>query len=209
MICLDLDNGPSGFEERLKDFPYQYCAYTTHSHTPEEPRWRLMIPLDAPVTDPDAYTAAARKIADYWFDIEWFDDTTYQPARMMYYPSCPKDGEYRLLEGRSDAPFISADDVLELYETDWHDAIAWPTSSREERAHSTTSGKAKDPLSKSGLIGTFCRAYTVQEAIDEFLPDVYVPTDSANRYTYAEGSAFGGLVVYNVIKLRFLRPHQR
>lgn len=30
-----------------------------------------------------------------------------------------------------------------------------------------------DPLTKSGLVGAFCRTYSVQDAIEKFLPDVY------------------------------------
>lgn len=50
---------------------------------------------------------------------------------------------------------------------------------------------------KTGIAGAFCRCYTIPEAIEAFLPDIYTPTDSPNRYTYTKGSSYGGLIVMN------------
>lgn len=57
-------------------------------------------------------------------------------------------------------------------------------------------GKMEDPTEKDGIIGTFCRAYGIKEAIEAFLPDVYLP-ERGNRYTYAQGSSKNGVVVYD------------
>jgi predicted P-loop ATPase len=58
-----------------------------------------------------------------------------------------------------------------------------------------TASKQQDPLEKGGLIGAFCRAYSIEEAIAEFIP-VYVPAE-AGRYTYTEGSTASGVVTYD------------
>ena len=52
-------------------------------------------------------------------------------------------------------------------------------------------------MSKSGWIGAFCRAYTIQEAIEAFIPEEYTPTEDPNRWTYTNGSTAGGLVIYD------------
>lgn len=52
-------------------------------------------------------------------------------------------------------------------------------------------------MAKSGLIGAFCRSYSITAAIDKFLPDIYAPCDTPNRYTYRAGSTVAGLVVYD------------
>ena len=43
--------------------------------------------------------------------------------------------------------------------------------------------KQGDPLEK-GVIGAFCRTYSVEDAIREFLSDVYEPCGKEGRYTY-------------------------
>ena len=39
--------------------------------------------------------------------------------------------------------------------------------------------KIQDPTEKLGLIGAFCRTYDIEEAIAEFLSDIYVPGNDA------------------------------
>ncbi|NSW84444.1 MAG: virulence protein E, partial [Syntrophothermus sp.] len=56
----------------------------------------------------------------------------------------------------------------------------------------------EEPTTKQGIVGTFCRCYSISEAISKFLPDLYSPVDdSLTRYTYAGASGYGGLVVYD------------
>ena len=66
-------------------FDFRCLLYSTHKHTSEHPRLRLIIPLSRNVS-PDEYTAVERKV-------ELFDDTTYEPSRLMYWPSTSSDGE--------------------------------------------------------------------------------------------------------------------
>ena len=61
------------------------CIYSTHSHSASNPRIRWVIPLSRPVT-PEEYTAIGRRIAAD-MGIDMFDDTTYEPHRLMYWPS--------------------------------------------------------------------------------------------------------------------------
>ena len=79
---------------------------------------------------------------------------------------------------------------------DYRDASQWPISSRESEAVAREIRKAGDPTEKPGLIGAFCRQYSIEEAIDKFLQDVYEPTATEGRYTYRKGSVAGGLVCY-------------
>src|SRR5690606_16695935 len=87
------------------------------------------------------------------------------------------------------------DEILTLY-PDWQDVSYWPESSRQRARLVGQIARQEDPLTKGGIIGAFCRAYTIQEAIEEFLPEIYIPTQHGDRYTYAEGSTFVGVVVY-------------
>lgn len=194
LISFDLDTAPQNFPEIMElTADYGYAIYSTHKHKPEAPRVRLLIPLSRQVT-PEEYEAIGRKLAED-IGLEYFDSTTFQPSRLMYWPSCSRDAEY--IFDYSDAPPVNADEVLARY-PDWHDISYWPVCQDELRVEKKRKEKQQDPATKKGLVGTFCRTYTVPEAIAEFIPDVYIPTEGKDdRYTFAAGSTSGGLVIYD------------
>ena len=192
VLCLDADFADG---DLWPDWELLYgnaaAVYSTHKHTPEKPRLRLVVPL-ARVVDSDEYQAIGRRVAAT-LGMDKFDDTSYQPQRMMYWPSTSQDGEYFFRY--TDGAFLDPDQVLATYHN-WRDVSSWPTSSREAEQPKKTASKQKDPLEKGGLVGAFCRAYyPIQEAIEAFVP-AYQPCDDPNRYTYAEGSTAAGVVIY-------------
>lgn len=194
IITLDLDFAPKDLWAQLMDNLDLECAmaiYSTHKHTAQKPRLRLIMPLDREVS-PDEYEAIARKVAEK-VGIDYFDDTTYQPTRLMYWPSNCADVEP--VFAYYDAPFLSADDVLAEY-PDWTDTSYWPESSRMTGIRKKMADRQGNPLEKKGIVGAFCRTYSLIEAIEKFLPKVYTPTAKEDRYTYAEGSTAAGLVIY-------------
>lgn len=192
MLTLDADFATPDLWEEIKLIAGYTCAvYSTHKHRPEAPRYRILVPLDRDVS-PDEYGAISRRIAAD-IGIDYFDDSTYQPSRLMYWPSYSRDGEYFF--DRIDGEVLCADEVLKRY-PDWKDMSSWPVSSRAEVLHRKTAEKQGDPTEKPGMIGAFCRAYTVPEAIAKFLPEVYVEAGK-NRYTYTGGSTAAGLVLYD------------
>ena len=193
MLCLDADNADPGLMDDLDmTFINAYALYSTHSHTPERMRLRLIIPLTRTVT-PDEYAAVARRVADD-LNLTRFDPTTFEPARLMYWPSTPENGEF--VFQYSDAPFLDPDEVLKTY-ADWRDASLWPTTQPVEERIRHTAGKQEDPTQKRGIIGAFCRAHTITDVLDTLLKDVYHPSMEGNRYTYVGGSTTGGLVIYD------------
>lgn len=193
LVALDADFAPVGLLEDVAMLTdYGYAVYSTHKHCPKKPRYRFLIPLDRPVT-PDEYEAISRKLAEE-IGIEYFDDTTYQPSRLMYWPSVSLDGEY--IFTYEDLPWVKADAVLAKY-PDWTNTIYWPESSRAGEQRKSLATKQGDPTEKPGLIGAFCRTYTVEEAMEKFIPDIYVKCNIPKRYTYISGSTSAGLVVYD------------
>ena len=192
MITLDADFAEPDFCDAVEMFAeYSYIIYSTHKHTPDKPRLRLIVPLSRTVSA-EEYEAAARKLADS-IGIEQFDDTTYQPHRLMYYPSTSADGEYVFRHAERQP--LDVDKLLAEY-ADWRDVREWAFSSRTAGAREKAVGKQEDPTAKKGVVGAFCRCYDVPAAIAEFLPDVYTPCAVADRYTYAAGSTAAGLVLY-------------
>lgn len=175
--------------ETLCDFG---CAiYSTHKHNPEHPRLRLVIPLSRPVT-PDEYPAIGRRVAAD-LGIDMFDDTTYEPHRLMYWPSTPADGEY--VFEYQDEPWLDPDTVLARY-PDWRDPSYWPESSRVQQERKKLADRQGDPTEKPGVIGAFCRTYSIEAAIETFLSEVYEECGDG-RYSFKLGSTAGGLVVYD------------
>lgn len=192
LLTLDADFAAPDFCDAVEMFAeYTYCIYSTHKHTPEKPRLRLVIPLSRDCTA-EEYEAAARKIAE-GIGIDQFDDTTYQAHRLMYWPSTSRDGEYIFRHGEN--KLLDVDKVLSSYH-DWHDVSEWPTSSRTVKATEQRLKKQEDPTAKKGVIGAFCRTYDIHQAIGTFLSDVYTPCVGKDRYTYSGGSTSAGLVVY-------------
>ena len=195
LLTLDLDFPPAEFWDDIVnnlEIDSALAVYSTHKHTAAKPRYRLIMPLDREVT-PDEYEAIARKIAEK-IGIDYFDDSTFQPTRLMYWPSHSVDVEPFFQY--YDAPFLAADSILAEY-PDWTDTSYWPESSRMAGIRKKQADKQGDPLAKKGIVGAFCRTYSITEAIAKFLPDVYTQTAKEDRYTYAAGSTAAGLVVYD------------
>lgn len=193
MLTLDMDYGEPGIWDEidlLHDF--RCCVYSTHKHTPEHPRLRMIIPLARDITE-EEYPAVARMVAKE-IGIDLFDDTTYEACRLMYWPSTSANGEffYKTKEG----PLLDPDAYLTKY-SDWHDASTWPVSSRQSEAVRRSIAQQADPLEKPGIVGVFCRAYTIEEAIETFLSDVYEPSSMNGRYDYIPADSAAGVVVYD------------
>lgn len=196
LITLDMDSIDITTDE-IWDlvtlfYGYESVIYSTHSHTPDSPRLRLVFPL-ARAVYPDEYQAISRRVADD-IGLKYFDETTYEPSRLMYWPSVTEDGEYIFKHNKG--AWLDPDQVLSSYH-DWTDITEWPISHRQRKSLERSMKKQEDPLEKQGIVGAFCRTYTIAEVIDEYLSDVYRPGKSPDRYTYIDGSTEGGLVVYD------------
>lgn len=193
ILTLDMDYGTSGIWEEISTFfPYQCCIYSTHKHTPENPRLRLIIPLLRDVGE-EEYAAVSRMVAKE-VGIDLFDDTTYEPERLMYWPSTSRNGEFIYEE--KDGSLLDPDVFLNKYD-DWRDTSTWPVSSRQSEVFDRSLKEQADPLSKEGVIGTFCRTYSVSTAIDTFLKDIYEPSAMTGRYDYIPADSSAGVIIYD------------
>ncbi|HEL8297260.1 TPA: hypothetical protein U0J16_002225 [Listeria monocytogenes] len=193
MLTLDMDYGTSTIWEEISTFfPYQCCIYSTHKHTPEHPRLRLIIPLFRDVGE-EEYAAVSRMVAKE-IGIDLFDDTTYEPERLMYWPSTSRNGVFVYEE--KEGSLLDPDVFLNKYD-DWRDTSTWPVSSRQSEVLDRSLKEQADPLSKEGVIGTFCRTYSVSSAIDRFLKDIYEPSAMTSRYDYIPADSSAGVILYD------------
>lgn len=191
-LSLDMDYATADVIDQLEMFfSFRCFVYSTHKHTPEKPRLRLIIPLAREVT-PDEYCAVARKVADE-IGIEMFDDTTYEPSRLMYWPSTSSDGEFVFQD--IEGALLDPDVILSKYH-DWHNTAEWPVSNRQQTIVNRDIKKQADPLEKQGMVGAFCRTYSITDAIDLFLPDVYKRSAMPGRYDYIPADSHAGVVIY-------------
>ncbi|CEP40461.1 virulence-associated E family protein [Paraclostridium sordellii] len=194
LVTLDADFAYKNMIEDIeKNCDFAMCIYTTHKHTKENPRFRIVIPLSDEV-DPIEYEAIARKLA-FNIGIDYFDDTTYSPSRLMYFPSTSKDGDY--IFKVIDKAWLNPKDILNSYEN-YKDESSWPFSSRTKKKviNSNTNTPKENPRLKEGIIGAFCRVYNVFDVIEKYLSNIYKKGDSDYRYTYINGSSSNGLIIY-------------
>lgn len=170
LLTLDADHGkPEGIL-------YDHILYSTHSHSPDNPRFRLILPLSRTV-NPHEYKvismAVMKEIGIDVFEIP----SSIDYARAMFVPSCPFDAHpiFETEEG-----FQGEIDVDELLGDD-------------EPILNDTMMQLPDPRSKPGIIGEFCSVYNVAQAIEAFLGDVY--QKDGERYTYrGAGTSKGGRI---------------
>lgn len=192
VATLDIDYGTVNvWDDFTMAFGFAAMIYSTHKHSSKTPRYRLVFPLSRQVS-PAEYEPLCRKIAAE-IGIDLFDDTTYELPRLFYWPSTSKDADF--VFDYQDGPACDVDAILSQY-VDYKDVSAWPLSSREGDVIAHEIKRQGDPTEKPGVIGAFCRAYSIEDAIDTFLSDKYEKTGHDGRYTYKLGSVAGGLVCY-------------
>lgn len=196
MVTLDFDAATPDTIEALRDSEHCVAVYSTHSYTPKEPRVRAIFPLTAPI-EPALYEPLARALASE-IDIEAADTCSFSPAQLMYLPGVSCDGEYLFFT--VDEEPVNPQELLSLYYNTPENPAEWFYASGEEHTATpwTADGtKPEDPRAKKGLVGNFCRAYGIDAAIEQFLPDYFVSSNIPGRYTYKGGSSVAGAVVYD------------
>ena len=200
MITLDVDYADSLFPVEFDTrFPgVAAVIYNTRSDREKSRRFRVGIPFAEEVQDAAQYEAAARKMAEL-LGIDLFDPTTFQAERMMYWQSLSSD-QPKVFEVFDGEP-ISADYLLSLYgnNEEWRDIRNWAFKSDQEKETRAIVSKAmaQNPREKAGLVGAFCRAYSVPAAIEKYLSDVYEIAPGNDRYTYKAGHSVGGMIVFD------------
>jgi hypothetical protein len=172
-------------------FDFTYVMFTTASHTPDKPRLRVVLPLSHPC-DAQEFACVTRTVGAL-FDLDKLARESDTPAQMMFMPSKKKDGEFWTKV--NDADWVDVDDILGEYD-DWRDSTKWPVRSEHDRVFDGEVEGIPDPDTKPGIVGDFCRAYRVPDAIEKFeLP--YEPGSNELRWTYTDGSRPDGLRIYD------------
>lgn len=174
VLALDIDNPETGFEVVVEMLlaDYTYVMHTTHSSTPSEPRYRLLIQTDRDM-DPDEYVEATTAMA-IRLGKDQFDSGSFQAARFMFKPATRKPEWYESWVNFGEP--VQVDDLLAEYDRDLSE-LPMPKPGRNKR----------DPYQIEGPVGAFNRVY---EDLDDLIESYHLPYVklSDDRYSL-EGSA--------------------
>lgn len=199
-VCLDFDEWTDEQMERLRRTALcAWVIYSTRKHMAKGvQRVRVVFPLSRDVS-PEEYDFLAREYAKY-IGFAGLDESSTEASRLMYWPSVCKDAPY-LCEVSQYTDFRNPDDLLRDSEI-FPDMSKWTLLPGEkDRFHTGAlkdhNGKRpEDPLEKRGVIGAFCRTFSVHDAVSSFLSDLY-RKGRGGRYTWAAGSSANGAVTYD------------
>jgi len=197
ILTLDADHAPVNWREEIKTrlAGVEWAAYTTHSHTAERPRIRVLIPIDRSV-EPLEYGLVVR-VAAQKLGLDWLDMTCLQWLRLMYFPSVSVDGASYYVFEEGNGVFLSPERIKAKF-LNWKDVSQWPVVDNEAKALLKRADKVGDPKLKKNWIGAFCRVWGISEAINKWLPGVYTQGEGGrgDRWTYSKGTSTNGAVVY-------------
>lgn len=199
MITLDLDYCPPNILNVLrkksfdKELPFRFFVYSTHSHTPSKPRLRVIIPVSRDM-EIEEYEPIAIRVCSK-IGIEYFDATTTQANRIMYFPSVSQDGEYVCeLIGDDEYYDLDADEILgEFFDVNNIEEWQRPHYIEGKKRERIEKGKTSDSTkTKYRMVNSFNIEYSITDAIDTFLGDIY-KRESQERYTFIGGESRNGL----------------
>lgn len=178
MVTLDADHADHELPARVERLGLTSLVHSTYSHTTDNPRYRIIIPLIGPGLTEEEYPRAARGLMEA-LGKEQFDPTCDQPKRLMYGPSAANPDQYEVYsyEGKS----ATAQSLLEHFG-------GFSTTPEHKR------GPKQNPYNLPGVIGAFNRLYDMKRAVKEFnLPYEQV---GDNRWHYTNAKSSGGVCVY-------------
>lgn len=101
LLVLDIDTGMLLNDVKSRIAGFEAVIHSSYSHTPEKPKWRVVLPLAAPI--PAAQIGTVFDHFQEKFDGLLDASCGHDPARLYYLPACPKDARhlfvYEHLEG--------------------------------------------------------------------------------------------------------------
>ncbi len=197
LLTIDVDHAtklPTKIAPR-----YALIVYSTHSHTPAAPRYRVVAPLSRPCNDIE-YQAVAHRMAE-GLGVDIVDMTSCEPSRLMYWAAAPQDAE--TFYHQQDGEPVDVDAVLATY-NDYTNIAEWagtpqggsPRVGRPRTTPRDTSARMEDPRIKDNIVGSWCRTYDCIDVLEQMIPNLYKPA-GFNRYTHIGSSSWGGLCIYD------------
>lgn len=184
-VILDCDDADkAGIEalcEAVKALGVRSVVHSTYSSTPDNPRVRVVIPLDTVVV-PGDYVSLCKALMNHLNMVKW-DESCAQAERAMYMPAKPEGGDYWAIQ--TEGPLMDGVDWLKAH------APAPNRKARTSKGNIAKRDRKRKPENDPGIQGAFNRVYTIADAIEEYdLP--YEPCREG-RWTYYGSDSKGGL----------------
>ncbi len=107
-FVIDLDNGTSEDTIRAALNGYRYVCHSTYSHTPERPKWRVIVPFKE-VLAPAKYNAVFEHF-NKLFDGA-LDKSCRNPSHLYYLPSVPPGSESHYRQFAADGKLFDAEKI--------------------------------------------------------------------------------------------------
>lgn len=110
-LTIDIDDlapGTTVIDELKERFNFSYILYSTHNHEPQAPRYRLIIPLDKPITK--KYYKPALQLFEKQLGLT-FDDNAFDWSRCMARTSL-KTKESEFVFDYQDTYFLDTDKLI-------------------------------------------------------------------------------------------------
>ena len=109
VLAVDADSATDhDIEDYEAMYDYKFFAHTTHTSTPEQPRFRWLFPLSRPVNSSEYRQLMAE--AKLWVGADTIDESTDQAERLMFWPSVCVDVDYQWWEGGTE--LLNPDDFV-------------------------------------------------------------------------------------------------
>lgn len=118
VLTFDFDEMPpyfNLFEHVRERFMFGFATYSTHNHTEEKPRMRLVIPLDKPYElSPQEYRAAIQYITNDVLELDCLDPASEVLSQVMFLPTCEDPSIYEF--DYVDEEIFILDEILDRLE---------------------------------------------------------------------------------------------
>ena len=100
LLTVDIDDIPADvdlYSHLSARFYHLFAMYSTHNHSPENQRYRLLIPLDRAYTlTPEAYRAVIQHLCTEILDINYYDPASEVLSQIMYFPTTETPEHYEM-----------------------------------------------------------------------------------------------------------------
>ena len=91
LVVLDIDSGIPLDDVKARIIGLEAAIHSSFSHTPEHPKWRVVMPLKEPIPASDLIELFDHFQARFGGALD--ASCGHDPARLYYLPACPKDAQ--------------------------------------------------------------------------------------------------------------------
>lgn len=171
-VVLDLEEGkssvPHDVPQRVEALPWAALLYASPSYTRDAPRWRLVVPVSAPLSAGDTPRVTgyvAQRLGAY----EWLDWTCREPARRYYAPFISDRNPEADVLAEDGLPYCLSEGVerRRLAVEDVPGDYALPVQHRSTGRVPDRGGRPRrDPRASDSQFGVFSRCYDLDALIE-------------------------------------------